>query len=271
MSKLESVIGRLARKYTHATGLDVDDLAQELRIVAEVSPNNRALVNRCINLARDAKARQRLVPTVPLSIEPDAHGVMQPDHDAPHEGLTPEQAVEQEAEDATLARLAPDIETARAAHRNLNTVRVGLARSEWLKRLVRKNPGFPVRLLDAGVAAALALPEDCPVAVRAARGAWRAEAYRRGAGAKGRPGLRAGRPVDVEKVSGRPNWADYAGSRNRRADAWPATLSSITPRAERTRSLDYISGSHLEYGKPVSDPETPADRAEIEAYLNRAK
>lgn len=149
-------------------------------------------------------------------------------------------------------------------------VRVGLARSEWLKRLVRKNPGFPVSLLDAGVAAAQALPEDCPVAVRAARGAWRAEAYRRGAGAKGRPGLLAGRPVDVEKRTEK-DWPNYAGTRNERAAGWPATLSSITPRALRTRSLDYINGSHLEYGKPVSDPETPAERAEIEAYLGRVK
>lgn len=262
MNSTEELIARLTRRYSSITGMGREDLAQELRITALGSANvERALRNKCIDLARVNTRRAALAPMEsldPLLSKADSDGLLGPEYDGlAHAGWTPEEAIEHEAMDATLQRLAPDIDSARAAHRPLNTVRPGLAKSDWITRLIEKDPSFRHRLIEAGVSAMEGLPTHDPDAVRHARTAWRREAFRRSAGALGeRTGVLARRPVNVEKVSGDATWPNYAGLNAPRCADWPKAISSITPRALSPRPMP-------------SAPETPAERAEIDAYLKR--
>jgi len=119
------------------------------------------------------------------------------------------------------------------------------------------------------------LPERATKATRDARRAWRTDAFAKGAGGRIQDwpaGVRAGPPVDVEKTSAPLSWRSYGGyspAVNARCAGLPRILSPNTSRDLRTRPLDWINGNALEYGKPVSTAETPAEHASIVAYIKR--
>lgn len=178
----EAVVQSEARRVGKSVGMDAEDVAQEMRLelirnAARVDLAGpamaRTIARRCgVRLRRRNMARPVMVSG------PNAEAIMS---EIPTEMWRPQEALEREAEEATLDRLSSDIDAARRSHKPISTVRAGLARADWITLLKDRDRRFPRSIIENAVDAMLQ-----PVSTKSATPGrdWRADAFRKGAGAR---------------------------------------------------------------------------------------
>lgn len=182
IENFESVIVSESRKQARGTGMAQEDLAQELRLrlaerIRQIEPLGAGLVRKIVrDWCNDLRRRNIAAPRVVSGAQSESRM-----RDTPTEAWSPPEALEREAEEATLTRLAPDIEAARESHKPLTTVRAGLAKADWIARLIEHDRRFPRPIIETAVDA---MVRPVPARDTAPAKAWRADAYRKGAGAR---------------------------------------------------------------------------------------